>query len=58
MPHNDFEDEWEVVIVKDEGVFGVVLEAGPHVSTVLYCTGGLMYEEIMENEDFDYLEVD
>ncbi len=58
MPPEDYDDTPDIVIVKDEGVFGIVLDYGPHVSTVLYCSGGLMYEEIMENEDFEIVEVD
>jgi hypothetical protein len=58
----DFSDEYDVVIVLDEGVLGVVLEAGAHFSTVLYFTGGMMYQEIMENDEFvaldDVLEED
>lgn len=53
----DNEDEYAIVVVKDEGVLGIVLEQGAHVSKVLYCVGGLLFEEIMENEDFEVMEV-
>lgn len=58
MPQDDYNDEYDVVIVKHEGVFGVLLKYGAHASTVLYCVDGLMYKEIMENEDFEPVEVD
>lgn len=56
MSHQD--DELMIVVVKDEGVLGVVIEHGAHISTVLYCVDGLLYEEIMENEDFEVMELD
>lgn len=58
MPQDDYDDEPDVVIVKHEGVFGIVLEYGAYVSTVLYCVDGLMFEEVMENDDFEPVEVD
>lgn len=58
MSQEEYDKVPEIVVVKDEGVFGIVVNAGPHVSTVLFCVDGLMYEEIMENEDFEVLEVD
>jgi len=59
MHHDEFDDDEElvIVVVKDEGVLGVVLEHGAYVSKVLYCTGGLLFEEFMENEDFEIMEV-
>lgn len=58
MNQEEYDDVPDIVVVRDEGVFGIVLEYGPHFSTVLYCVGGLMYQEIMENEDFEVVEVD
>lgn len=59
MHQDQYDDDApDVVIVKQEGVLGIVLEFGPHVSTVLYYVDGLMFEEIMENEDFEPVEVD
>lgn len=57
MPQKEFNNNL-IVVVKDEGVIGVVVEYGPHVSTVVYCINGLLFEEIMENEEFEPLEVD
>lgn len=50
------DDEPQIVVIRHEGVFGIVVDLGPHVSTVVYCVGGLLYEEIMENEDFYFWE--
>lgn len=50
------QDPSDVVIVKAEGVLGVVIDWGVSASTVLYCIGGILYEEIMENDEFELLE--
>lgn len=56
--YDDELDDGDIVIVKSEGVLGIILQYGAYVSTVLYCVDGLMFEEIMENEDFEPVEVD
>lgn len=43
---------YEVVLVLDEGVLGVVVEDGAHFSTILYYNGGMLFEEILENTEF------
>jgi hypothetical protein len=46
----------DIVVVKSEGVLGVVLDWGVYDSTVVYCIGGILYEEILENTEFESLE--
>lgn len=41
-----------IVMLRDEGVMGVLVEEGAHVSTVKYFMGGIEYVEIIENDEF------
>lgn len=50
MPHPTGDNY--VVYIPHEGVFGVVVSLGAHVSMVRYNLGGIEYEVYMENDDF------
>ena len=55
MRPQDEEFEYEetpIVLLREEGVMGVVNNYGAHVSTVTYCYGGIEYTEFRENNDF------
>ena len=45
-------DETPIVLLKEEGVMGVVRQVGAHYSTVTYSLGGEEFTEIRENDEF------
>ena len=53
MQDQEFDyEETPIVLMREEGVMGVVTEYGAHISRVVYAFGGVEYDEIRENSDF------
>jgi hypothetical protein len=46
---------WPIVKL-DDGIIGVIIHYGAHVSTVAYSEGGHGFEIIVPNEDFEILD--
>lgn len=47
--------EWEVspiVYIEDEGVYGIIVSYGAFVSRVKYMKDGILYDVLIENEEF------
>lgn len=51
-PQDDDYLSTPIVMLREEGVMGVVLEEGPHASLIKYLYGGIEYIEYVENDDF------
>lgn len=46
--------EPEIVWLTEERTFAVLVNLGAYVSTVRYTHGGIDYEVIIDNDDFEY----
>lgn len=45
------EDEYQLVILRDEGVLGVIISQSAHASLVAFVKNGMQYVVLMENDD-------
>lgn len=52
------EDEYQLILLKDEGVLGVVLNQSAHVSRVAFLKNGMQYVVMVENDDLASIEID
>lgn len=48
--------EDEVIYIPYEDEYGVIVQRGAHASLVKYSSGGINYEVILLNEDFEEIE--
>lgn len=44
----------EYVWIPEERVYGILVSAGAYYSRVVYSTGGITYEVVMDNDEFEY----
>lgn len=54
-PQEEDDTEWEVspiIYIEDENVYGIVVSYGAYVSRVKYMKDGILYDVLIENEEF------
>lgn len=49
-------EKHRIIYIPDEEVYGELVSEGAFASTVRYTVGGVMFEVIMLNEDFDIIQ--
>lgn len=50
----DVTQEPEYVWIPEEKVYGILINYGAYYSTVVYSVGGITYEVVMDNDEFEY----
>lgn len=49
-------EEHTIVYIHDDGIYGELISEGAFASMVRYSLGGVLFEVLMLNEDFDVVE--